>query len=109
MAITLKFPFKGVAGETISTLTLRRGKRKDMAAAAKFSDDPGEQEDFLMARLTGLAIEDIGELDLADSKQLTDAFRSLVEGRDAAADASVQRSATARAGTDAGRGAAAAG
>ncbi|AXF13735.1 phage tail assembly protein [Paraburkholderia caledonica] len=70
MDIPLKYPFRNAAGETIATLALRRGKRKDMKAAAKYSDDAGEQEDFLFARLTGLTIEDIEELDLADSKAL---------------------------------------
>lgn len=78
--IPLKFPIKSATGATISSLTLRRGKRKDIAAAAKHSDDPAEQEDFLMARLTDLTLEDIGELDISDSKQLTDSFRDMVDG-----------------------------
>ncbi|MFC5431760.1 phage tail assembly protein [Paraburkholderia denitrificans] len=78
--IPLKFPLKSASGATIASLTLRRGKRKDIAAAARHSDDPAEQEDFLMARLTDLTLEDIGELDIADSKSLTDAFRDMVDG-----------------------------
>lgn len=88
IVIPLKFPFKSATGSTIASLTLRRGKRKDIAAAAKYSDDPAEQEDFLMARLTDLTIEDIGELDIADSKRLTDSFRDMVDGVAAAGDAS---------------------
>ncbi|WP_338153869.1 phage tail assembly protein [Burkholderia thailandensis] len=96
MIITLKHPLKLATGETVSTLTLRRGKRKDMAAAAKYSSDAGEQEDFLFARLTGLTVEDIGELDLADAKQLADSFRDMVEERDAAVDASAPAGAAGR-------------
>ena len=50
-----------------------------MKAAAKYSKDEGEQEDFLFAQITGLTLEDIDQLDLADSKALTDTFRSMVD------------------------------
>ncbi|KVX59548.1 hypothetical protein WL05_01800 [Burkholderia ubonensis] len=108
MKIPLKFPVKLATGQTLEELNLRRGKRKEMGLATKFSDDPGEQEDFLLSLLTGLTVEDIGELDLADSKQLTDAFRLMVEGRDTAKDASATGAAGPNAGV-AGHGASAAG
>ncbi|AOJ08050.1 hypothetical protein WS71_02880 [Burkholderia mayonis] len=108
MIISLKHPLKLATGETVSTLTLRRGKRKDMAAAAKYSSDAGEQEDFLFARLTGLTIEDIGELDLADARQLADSFRDMVEERHAEIDASAAASDVEHAGRVDGFGAAAA-
>lgn len=82
MHIPLKFPFTNAAGQRIESLTLRRGKRGDMKAAAKFSKDDADQEDFLFARLTGLTLEDIDQLDLADSKTLQDAFRGMVDGRE---------------------------
>ncbi|HDR8991496.1 MULTISPECIES: phage tail assembly protein [Burkholderia cepacia complex] len=109
MKIPLKFPVKLATGQTLTELDLRRGKRKEMALAAKYSEDPGEQEDFLLGMLTGLTVEDIGELDLADSKRLMDAFRLMVEGRDTAEDAGSQRSAAERGNADAGLGAATAG
>ncbi|MBO1857968.1 phage tail assembly protein [Burkholderia cenocepacia] len=109
MKIPLKFPVKLATGQTLTELNLRRGKRKEMALAAKCSEDPGDQEDFLLAMLTGLTVEDLGELDLADSKQLMDSFRSMVEGRDSARNAGVQRSTGEQANADAGLGPATAG
>ncbi|UKD14876.1 phage tail assembly protein [Burkholderia aenigmatica] len=100
MKIPLKFPVKLATGQTLTELTLNRGKRKDMAAAAKYSTDAGDQEDFLLARLTGLTVEDLGELDLADSKQLMDAFRGMVEGGDSAHDALAAGAASSNSGAD---------
>ena len=76
--ITLKFPFKNAAGQSIETLEIKRLKRTDMKAAQKHSADVAEQEDFLLAKMSGLTLEDIDQLDLADSKQLLDSFRSMV-------------------------------
>lgn len=75
--ITLKFPIES-GDRRIETLTLRRGTRADMKAAAKFSKEDAEQEDFLFARLTGLTLEDVDALDLADSRALQEAFRGMV-------------------------------
>ncbi len=93
--IPLKFPFTNAAGQRIEKLEMRRGKRGDMKAAQKHSQDEMEQEDFLLARLTSMTLEDIDQLDLADSKVITDTFRGMVSdggdvrsvGRDAASDA----------------------
>ena len=79
MELTLKHPFTNAAGQRIEKLTVRRAKRADMKAAAKYSKDDAEQEDFLFAQITGLTLEDIEQLDLADSKVLTDTFRSMVD------------------------------
>lgn len=79
MELTLKHPFTNAAGQYIEKLTVRRAKRADMKAAAKYSKDEAEQEDFLFAQITGLTLEDIDQLDLADSKALQDSFRSMVD------------------------------
>lgn len=79
MELPLKHPFTNAAGQRIEKLTVRRAKRADMKAAAKYSKDEAEQEDFLFAQITGLTLEDIDQLDLADSKALTDSFRSMVD------------------------------
>jgi hypothetical protein len=79
MELILKHPFTNAAGQRIEKLTVRRAKRADMKAATKYSKDEGEQEDFLFAQITGLTLEDIDQLDLADSKALTDSFRSMVD------------------------------
>ncbi len=79
MELPLKHPFTNAAGQRIEKLTVRRAKRADMKAAAKYSKDEGGQEDFLFAQITGLTLEDIDQLDLADSKALQDSFRSMVD------------------------------
>ncbi|HJU70387.1 MAG TPA: phage tail assembly protein [Paucimonas sp.] len=79
MELTLKHPFTNAAGQRIDRLTIRRAKRADMKAATKYSKDEGEQEDFIFAQITGLTLEDIDLLDLADSKTLQDSFRSMVD------------------------------
>lgn len=79
MELPLKHPFTNAAGQRIEKLTVRRAKRADMKAAAKYSKDDAEQEDFLFAQITGLTLEDIDQLDLADSKALQDSFRSMVD------------------------------
>jgi hypothetical protein len=79
MEITLKHPFTNAAGQRIEKLTVRRAKRADMKAAAKHSKDEAEQEDFLFSRITGLTLEDIDQLDLADSRSLQDTFRQMVD------------------------------
>lgn len=79
MELPLKHPFSNAAGQRIEKLAVRRPKRADMKAAAKYSKDEGEQEDFLFALITGLTLEDIDQLDLADSKVLQDTFRGMVD------------------------------
>jgi hypothetical protein len=74
LELTLKYPFTSASGQRIEKLVFRRGMRGDMKAAAKYSKDEGEQESFLFARLTGLAIEDIDQLDLADAAAVTRFF-----------------------------------
>ena len=60
---------------------MRRLLRKDLKAAMQFSKDDIEQEDFLLARLSGMTIEDIGQIDIADSHALTGFFRHMAQGR----------------------------
>ena len=51
---TLKFPFTTAAGTRIERIEMRRLLRKDLKAAMQFSKDDIEQEDFLLARLSGM-------------------------------------------------------
>ncbi|WP_432719842.1 phage tail assembly protein [Jeongeupia wiesaeckerbachi] len=80
MELQLKHPFTSAAGVTIDKLNIRRAKRADMKAASKYSKDEADQEDFLFAQITGLTLEDIDQLDVADSKALQDSFRAMVGG-----------------------------
>ncbi|MEO1750724.1 phage tail assembly protein [Thiofaba sp. EF100] len=79
MVITLKYPVKLATGKTLENIALRRPTRGDIKRAQKASSDPIDQEDFLLAALTGLTIEDLDALDATDSKALTDAFRGMVD------------------------------
>lgn len=80
MQIKLQFPFTNAAGQYIDVLELRRLKRADLKAASQHSQDDAMQEDFLFARMTGLTLEDIDQLDIADSRALSDSFRDMVGG-----------------------------
>lgn len=83
--IPLKFPFTTGTGELITSLPVKRLKRKDLVAAHRYAPkDDGAQEDFLFAKMTGLTIEDLGELDVADSHVVTDVFREMAGGGDIA-------------------------
>ncbi|KMN33073.1 MULTISPECIES: phage tail assembly protein [Chromobacterium] len=86
-ALKLQFPFTNAAGERIESLTITRLKRGDLKAAHQHSKDDADQEDFLFARMTGLLLEDIDQLDIADSRVLADCFRAMVGGGDGAAEA----------------------
>lgn len=85
LKIPLKFPFTSAAGVRVESLPITRLKRKDIGAAQKYSKDDGDQEDFLMAKMTGMVIEDLNDLDIADSATLSKVFRGMAEGADLAA------------------------
>ena len=74
----LQYPFTNGAGQHIESVEIKRLKRSDLKAAHKHSQDDADQEDFLFARMTGLTLEDIDQLDIADSKTLSDSFRDMV-------------------------------
>lgn len=77
---TLKHPIKTAAGQSITTLELRRAKVKDIKAAHRFSDKESEQEIALLALLCTPALtpEDMEELDVADYRALQATFRDMV-------------------------------
>ncbi len=85
LSIPLKFPFKNGLGELVKSLPITRLKRKDIAAAQSHSKNDADVEDHLAAKMTGLTLEDLGELDIADSKTVTEVFREMAGGGDLAA------------------------
>jgi hypothetical protein len=93
LSIPLKFPFKNALGEKINSLPITRLKRKDIAAAQTHAKDDAGVEDHLVAKMTGMTLEDLGELDIADSKVVSEVFREMAGGGDLAA--VLGRSATA--------------
>lgn len=85
LSIPLKFPFKSAAGVQIKSLPITRLKRKDLSIAQSNSKDEAAMEDHLVAKMTGMTMEDLMDLDIADSKTLSGVFREMVSGGDIAA------------------------
>jgi hypothetical protein len=85
LSIPLKFPFKNALGLQLTALPITRLKRKDIAAAQAHSTDEGVIEDMLLAKMTGMTLEDLAELDIADSRVVTEVFREMANGGDIAA------------------------
>ena len=71
--VTLKHPVD-LNGEKTKTLTMRRPKVKDQLAADKGMSSSAEKEIRLFANLCEVAPPVIEELDLADYKQLQEAY-----------------------------------
>jgi len=80
--IVLKHPFTSASGVRIERLTLRRAKRADLRASHQYSKEELDRDTFMFARLTGLTMEDIDNLDLEDNDRLVRRFRDLHGGAD---------------------------
>ena len=78
MEIQLKHPFTTAAGQHIKVVQMRRPKVKDLKAASAVSSKEADQEVALLARLTGLTVEDMEEMDLTDYGRLQTTFRAMV-------------------------------
>jgi uncharacterized protein (DUF58 family) len=78
VCITLDTPLNTPNG-TVSTITLRRGKAKDMMAAQRAEKDPARGEILLISMLAQEKVtpEDLEELDMADLAEVQAAFQSL--------------------------------
>ncbi|KJZ61713.1 phage tail assembly protein [Pseudomonas fluorescens] len=85
LSFTLKFPFNSASGELISTLPIKRLKRKDISAAQAVTKEEGAMEDMLVAKMLGITLEDLGEFDIADSSLATEVLREMAAGRAIAA------------------------
>ncbi|MCP1456996.1 phage tail assembly protein [Pseudomonas kilonensis] len=85
LTLTLNFPFTSGSGEQISTLPIKRLKRKDITAAQAVTKDEGAMEDLLVAKMLGITLEDLGEFDIADSRLATEVLREMAAARDLAA------------------------
>lgn len=77
--ITLAHPVKLASGQTLTKLTVRRAKVRDLKDAQRRSDKAEEQELALLALLVGLTPEDLEELDLIDYRALADSFRAMLD------------------------------
>ena len=77
MKIKLKFPIE-FEGKKVEELEMRRPKVKDIRDVSQKTKDDTEKELLLFAKLTGQPVELIEELDLADYKQLQEAYMSFL-------------------------------
>ncbi|WP_429885383.1 phage tail assembly protein [Geoalkalibacter halelectricus] len=77
MEIKLKHPVT-VAGEEVKALRLRRPKVKDQLAADKGAGGNAEKEIRLFANLCEVAPAIIEELDLADYRQVQEAYSAFL-------------------------------
>lgn len=84
-SLPLLFPTPLPTGETLKSVPIHIVRRKDIAAAQKHSRDEAVIEDLLLAKMTGLTVEDLGELHIADSRRVTETFQEMVRGGDIAA------------------------
>lgn len=75
MELTLQYPFTTAAGQTISTVTVRRLKVRDIKAINEQANGKGTQIELLgVARMVSLLPEDLEEMDAADYQGLKDRF-----------------------------------
>jgi len=82
--LELLHPIKLATGEVLKTVTIHTLRRKDLTAAQRHGKDESVMEELLLAKMTGLTVEDLGELHIADARRVAERFQSMLgEGRDA--------------------------
>jgi hypothetical protein len=72
--IILKYPLKSA-----NKLTMRRVKVRDSLAARKLKGNEADQEIFLFANLCEVSTKQIEALDMADYKQLQEAYSGFLD------------------------------
>jgi hypothetical protein len=78
--IKLEYPITA-SGKVVSEITLRRPKAKDRLASAQAATDEVEREIHLISLISGLAPEDIHEMDLADYLVISGAVEGFLSPR----------------------------
>ena len=78
--VTLQYPIKLADGRSISALTLRRPKVRDLKNAQRNGGGNADQEIALLAAITmeHLTPEDMEELDMADYGNVQAVFQKMV-------------------------------
>lgn len=75
MELKLNHPYTTAAGQKLEKLTLRRLKVKDLRAMTEQAgESSGKMELLGVARMTGLVVEDLDEMDAADYQVLNGRF-----------------------------------
>lgn len=79
MELTLQYPFTTAAGQTISTVTVRRLKVRDIKAITEQSDGKiAELEALGVSRMVNIVPEDLEEMDAADYQKLKERFLEIL-------------------------------
>lgn len=77
--LKLQYPVQLATGETLSELTIRRAKAKDIRYLKGSSET--EQGFELLSALTGLVPEDLEELDIADFTAASKVVEEMIKGK----------------------------
>ena len=80
--IKLDYPIQDGHGNTITELKVRRAKAKDLRNAQSQKNE-ADQEFHLLSVLTGLVMEDIAELDIADYQKVQSTLKEMQKGKSA--------------------------
>lgn len=80
--IELDYPIQDGHGKTITELKVRRAKAKDLRNAQNQKNE-ADQEFYLLSVLTGLVMEDIAELDIADYQKVQSTLKEMQKGKSA--------------------------
>lgn len=78
--ITLDYPITDGNGNTITELTVRRAKVKDIRKMQERKNE-AEQEVFLLHLLTGVLPEDLEELDVSDYAKMQECVKDMVSSK----------------------------
>lgn len=79
LTVELHYPIDTPTGEKITEVTLKRVKQKTMKAIRnQHKKAPDEMGDAMLAHSSGLTLEDIGEMDMADYTYLSERFSDMV-------------------------------
>ncbi|MEZ1436976.1 phage tail assembly protein [Pseudomonas sp. SAR267] len=85
LSFTLLFPIKTATGQSLSSMSITRLKRRDLGNAQQHArGDEALIEDHLVSKMLGITLEDLAEFDIADSKRASELFREMVGGGDLA-------------------------
>ena len=80
--ITLKHPFKDGLGNEVTEIAVRRAKVRDIRRMNEKKTD-AEKETFLLSEITGLMIEDMDLMDIADYVELQKCLGEMMQGKSA--------------------------
>jgi len=76
--VALAYPVQ-IGGEMVDTVTIRKKTIRDELDAARASDNPYEQEIYMMAKLTGATTKEIEALDTDQYHLLSMGLESMVQ------------------------------